>query len=505
MCERVEAMNPVYAMRIIDCDDLHPRGFSESELVNALNELGATRHDYDMLMESATFEEVDAYYNPGTDEISPDYILEAIVVDKFSKTERRMAAVVRVLNRHLAGKEITALDAIVGKPRKRGSFAYVTVQLPFSDGQVVSVIFHAPEGDRKKITPSDRIVAFQWLLNKRDITQVVAPEDGSEVSLESIGKRITQLVVKNSARFERTQKEAAAERKALDEAREAVKNAEDKQRELMDGVAQASKDAETVTAQLSNTLALLEKQKTINAELQAKLDAMRKARPQGGGKPAGTSGEGAGRNGAGVESGSVGAPDGATVSSYVKDGGVWKMRLKDGKLIDLPITTQESAEAQWRFIHERGNAEPSEPVVLDVPLSLPKTEYRPEEMRVAHVRDKGKDWYLVQTRRNDGEWVTQKEHTSAQTAMDDAQGWYPAPQEPEGGNTGANTATPVFATTLNDIVAGKYDGDTDKVDRLLDEAAGQAEAAGRFEEFEALFNRAADHLTELLKKKQGAM
>jgi len=432
MCERVEAKNPLYALRIVDCDDLTPRGFSETEIVQALNSLAETRNDYDMLMESATFDEVDAYYNPGVDDVCLDYILEAIVVDKFSKTDRRMAAVVRVLNRHLADSEVKALDPIIGNPRKTGAFAYVTVQLPFSDGQVVSVIFHAPEGDRKKVAPNDRIIAFQWLLNKRDITQVVAPEEGSEISLETLAKRITQLVVKNSARFERTQKEAAEERKALEEAREAVKGAENRQRELMDSMAQASKDAETVEAQLSNTLALLEKQRTINAELQAKLDALRKAK-KGSGAGAGT---------------------------------------EDGK-------------------KNQSN---------DILLELPITNFRPEEMRVVHARLNGKEWYQVQTRRSGHDWVTQKEHETQQAAIDDANQWYTPDTDADGA-----TNPSAFVKTLKDILAGKYDSDTDRVDSLLDEAAGQAEASGRFEEFEALFNQAADHLTELLKKKQGAM
>ena len=275
--DRIEAKNPLYAMRISLRDDLFPRGFTEPELQATYMALTDTVHDCGMLLETASFESIDEYYNPGIDDIAPEYILEAIVVDKFSKTERRMAAVVRVLNKHLKSTEITAQEAIVGKPRKRGQFAYVTVQLPFSDGQVVSIIFHAPEGDRMKITPSDKIIAFQWLLNKRDITHVVAPEEGAEVSLETIAKRVTQLVVKNSARFERTQKEAVAERRALDEAREALKQAEDRQSTLMASIVTVSKDAETVTAELQNTLALLEKQRGINAELQARLAALRKA------------------------------------------------------------------------------------------------------------------------------------------------------------------------------------------------------------------------------------
>ena len=78
------------------------------------------------------------------------------------------------------------------------------------------------EGEETEITPNDTIVAFRWLLNRRDITHVVAPEDGSEVSLETIAKRLTQLVVQNMGRFASTQKEAAAEQKKLEDTREAL-------------------------------------------------------------------------------------------------------------------------------------------------------------------------------------------------------------------------------------------------------------------------------------------
>ncbi|WP_446424566.1 defense against restriction DarA-related protein [Mailhella sp.] len=275
--EKVPAMSPLFGLRVVDKDDLYPRGFTADELNAAYAELAKTAHDYDMLMESATMEEVSEYFNPGTDKVEPGFIFEAIVIDKFSRTEHRMNAVVRVLNKHLSGSEINALPAVVEEPKKSGAFAYVTVQLPFSDGQVVSVIFHSPEGDKKKIAATDTIIAFRWLLNKRDITHLVAPEEGSEVSLETIGKRVTQLVEKNSARFERTQKEAAAERKALEEARENVGKAEVKQQELMDAIASLNDKAITADAKLANAQAELERQKTYNAELQAKIDGLRRS------------------------------------------------------------------------------------------------------------------------------------------------------------------------------------------------------------------------------------
>lgn len=588
MVERVQALSPaIFGLRIVDKPDLFPVGYDEDRLVAILTEdLCATQHDFEMLTEAAGFDEVDEYYNPGADEVPYDYILEAIVVEKFSKTEHRMAALLRVLKRHFDNDDLQPLPAIVGKPRKTGSFAYVTVQLPFTDGQTVSIIFHSPEGDKKKITPSDTIIAFRWLLNRRDITHVVAPEDGSEISLQSVCKRIAQLVKKNSARFQRTQKEAQAERKELEKLRDDVRDANERQRDLMDQIADGHKEAQTIGARLSNTLALLEKQKAINAELQARLDALRKGN--------------AGRGGAAGNSTGTGAEAGA-------DGGGDTRPQDKGT----------------------GNTTPGEPVVLDVPLELPITAWRPEAMRVAHVQVNGRDWYLVQTQKN-GEWITQKEHPTAQSAMDDAKGWYPEPQAPTGvdatrnalveklpanlrdraqhwsishiesvltdptglhehGSMGsshiytwhdkifmedkelswpeierivhahmkevaskehamvylhpllsavkevygkdledlgysefphtgnevtvdedeleatASSSTPGFVETLNDILAGKHDANTDTVDKLLDEAATKAEAAGRFDEFSSLFDQAADHLTELLKKKQGGM
>ena len=274
--------NPNYqGTRIVDKDDLFPRGFTKVELDAVYAGLTQDVHDEGLILESPVLAEVE-FYNPGIEPVPDDFILEAITVEHFSRTERRMAAVVKVLNRHLKESEITALPPVVGKPRKSGTYAYVIVQLPFSDGQTVNVVFHSPEGDKKKITASDTIIAFRWLLNKRDITHVVAPEDGEEVSLETIAKRVTQLVIKNSARFERQQKEAQAEHKELETTREAVKAAEERQTEMMDKVAGVAKEAESVEARLSNTLAQLEKQRTINAELQTKIDALRAQRGQTG-------------------------------------------------------------------------------------------------------------------------------------------------------------------------------------------------------------------------------
>lgn len=125
----------------------------------AYKSMTATEEDEDLLCESVSLEEIDSLYNPGP-EVPYNQILEAIVVNHYSRTEHRMKAVQRRIHAALAGAKdgdgqpLDILDPIVGKPKKSGSFATVTVQLPFTDGQVVSIVFHSPEVDRLRMVES---------------------------------------------------------------------------------------------------------------------------------------------------------------------------------------------------------------------------------------------------------------------------------------------------------------------------------------------------------------
>lgn len=57
---------------------------------------------------------------------------------------------------------------------------------------------------------------------------------------------------------------------------------------------------------------------------------------------------------------------------------------------------------------------------MKIVLSLPITEKRPEEIRVSHVGA----WFLVETKRPGGQWITQKEHRNEDEAKRDAETWY---------------------------------------------------------------------------------
>ena len=287
-CKAETGYNPYCnGVRCYDKEDYLPEGYTEDELRSVYYDLNQeTGIDY--LVESAGFDEVDDYYNPGTEEVDPAFVLEAVTVKKFSCLEgviRR--GMLPVMKEHMkmkdptTGEPINVLDPIVGKCKKSGGFAYVTAQIPFSDGQVVSIIFHAPEGDGKKIGPSDMVVAFRWLLNKRDITAVVAPEDGKEISLKTIALRLAQLVGKNAKRFAATQKEVQAEKRQLEELQEKQKELDEQAKTYEKQIAGAQEAKTSTAEEIGSLQAQLAKQLAANRELEIRLAGLKKLEEEG--------------------------------------------------------------------------------------------------------------------------------------------------------------------------------------------------------------------------------
>lgn len=90
------------------------------------------------------------------------------------------------------------------KPFKRNGVTNVAVLFEMDDGQTVTIIFHSPDATPAKLGPKDTLTSWKWLLNKRDVTVAVAPDNGENVQLPALARRILLLVEKNSARFKRT-------------------------------------------------------------------------------------------------------------------------------------------------------------------------------------------------------------------------------------------------------------------------------------------------------------
>lgn len=183
-------------------DGAQPQGkmfWGKEGLRSAVLTLTNTALGDEMLLECCSIDEIDAAFYDGFD---LDSLLLDAVTAIYSRLDNRMKALQRAINKGFSGDLTGNAAPIKGKVRKQGTFATITVQFPFSDGQVLSVIFHAPDGDPLLIKSKDTLVAFRWMLNKRDITAVVAPiRKRQDVSLKQIATRVSNLVESNSRRF----------------------------------------------------------------------------------------------------------------------------------------------------------------------------------------------------------------------------------------------------------------------------------------------------------------
>lgn len=174
----------------------------------------------DLMLESATIEEVDqSYLGDELVYVSHAAMFEAISTERM-RLSQTMRAFVRALNRGLNGTDIKAgtddagLDdsgektiggAVIGKVRRVNSIPIMTALIPLSDGQSISLVFHSPTADNGRVKNNDLLVAFRFLLNKRDVTHIVAPIGGRDVSLQQVTQALANLAERNSAKFTKQQ------------------------------------------------------------------------------------------------------------------------------------------------------------------------------------------------------------------------------------------------------------------------------------------------------------
>lgn len=201
------------------------------------------------------------------EEIRSPMILDAIVVVK-NRLERKMQALQRALNTAMAKSDsgISVGAPEIGTPRKNGLIATLTVRFPMSDGQAVSVVFHAPDGDPEKVTNDDTLISFQWKLNTRDVTQWMSPEADEDklvdIALNTLGSRVQQLVEANTAKFTARREALAADKAALEAEQEAkanlgaqISDAEDE----LESEEEALKDARKARDEAANKVSIAQK------------------------------------------------------------------------------------------------------------------------------------------------------------------------------------------------------------------------------------------------------
>ncbi|WP_313453315.1 defense against restriction DarA-related protein [Stutzerimonas nitrititolerans] len=124
--------------------------------------------------------------------------LDALVV-QYNKAERKAEQLRRIMES--VGGDVTPAAVQVTPPFKQRGTTNVVFLYELTDGQTVSIWMHNPDSTPNKILPQDELVSWRWMLNKKDITLLVAPERGVDLNPREVSRRIIKLAQRNSARF----------------------------------------------------------------------------------------------------------------------------------------------------------------------------------------------------------------------------------------------------------------------------------------------------------------
>lgn len=130
------------------------------------------------------------------------------LVTPYVKLERRMELLRGVMER--TGDKVKPVALQITDPFKQRGVANVAAIFELSDGQTVTIFFHNPDVTPNKMAPTDEVISWKWLLNKKDITIVVAPERGADLNIREVARRIMRLAEKNSDAFQRVNATRAA-------------------------------------------------------------------------------------------------------------------------------------------------------------------------------------------------------------------------------------------------------------------------------------------------------
>ncbi|RAU45265.1 hypothetical protein DBY68_016735 [Pseudocitrobacter sp. RIT415] len=238
------------------------------------------------MLESLSLEEFTSTYFYDVPALpEEDLMLEAITSTR-SRLAATMRAFVRALNQSLNGTGITAGNdtagevedgtksiggANIGRARKVQGVAVMPAQIPLSDGQSITLIFHSPSGNVGTITATDTLVAFRFLLNKRDVTNVVSPANGRDISLKQVTMALSNLIERNTAKFQKAQARQAAVKNEIAVLQEQGDKLE-QQLALVDSGDELKASVTSLSQQLNTLNSQATKQEDLNEDLQKQIE-----------------------------------------------------------------------------------------------------------------------------------------------------------------------------------------------------------------------------------------
>ena len=128
-------------------------------------------------------------------------VLDSLVLPKM-RLEKTAITFGRLFNRF--GDDVLAVskDGVqITEPFKKNGTTNIAMVFELTDGQTITCFMHNPDKTPDQLKSDDVLVAWRWMLNKKDITILVAPESGRDQNINEIGRRIMALAKKNMKRF----------------------------------------------------------------------------------------------------------------------------------------------------------------------------------------------------------------------------------------------------------------------------------------------------------------
>lgn len=177
-----------------------------THLSNIIYELRSEDDGEDLILDAVCLEDF---------EETADSVAYDALVTEYRLLERKMNVMRRVMNRVSAELKVREdngpddMGVILSKPFKRNGTSNVAALFQLTDGQTISIVFHNPDTTPNKITPTDELISWKWMINKKDVTIVVAPEKGQDLNVNEVARRIMRLAEKNSAAFKRANERRA--------------------------------------------------------------------------------------------------------------------------------------------------------------------------------------------------------------------------------------------------------------------------------------------------------
>nr|DAX88436.1 MAG TPA: Internal head protein [Caudoviricetes sp.] len=128
---------------------------------------------------------------------------EIVELDALVVPMMRLERVAGIMQNQMKRYGSEALNFQVSKPFKKNGTAQVAIVYELADGQTISIYFHNPDVTPAKIAPQDELISWKWMLNKKDITILVAPEKGQDLDPREVMRRVAKIAIKNRPTFER--------------------------------------------------------------------------------------------------------------------------------------------------------------------------------------------------------------------------------------------------------------------------------------------------------------